>query len=818
MGVQVAERLGRVKARAAGASPCGYHPRVAPLRPLAIALLLAGTPALGAPRIAPRLRLVVEGRAPARELEGSDGRIAVSVRLDGASVADLVAAGFDVRPGAGSIAFARVTPDELRRLAAHPRVRALEPSLRLRPSLDRSAPLTGAPAARASLGLDGRGTLVGVVDTGCDLRHPDLRTPDGHSRVVALLDLAHARDGRHADLPDYAGGRVFFGDEIDAWLAAEESGMTPTLPVDERDLDGHGTHVLGIAAGNGSGTGNGLPAGRYVGMAPGASIACVEAARDGHGFSEEDVVASVRFVADRAQALGLPVAINLSLSGEGGPHDGSTNFEEALAALAPSDGAGRVLVVAAGNDGGRDLHAGGDALDGHLEIATPFPTDASTGEAIDLDLWFSGAPPSVTLVAPDGHAFGPVASGGKLDDSEAAGSVTIDNASAGVDPLDGRWESYLQVRGASGAAPAGGTWKLVFDGKVDRWDAWLLGVPVGAAEPRFADHLDEDGRAETPAFTRPAITVGSFVSRNEWTNRDGMPIARSTVVGLSSSFSGTGPTADGRFLPDLAAPGEFIASTLSRDAAPELCTPACAPNPDSVFFVAGTPAYLWADDGVHGVLRGTSQAAPHVTGAAALLFQLDPTLTAEAMRELLRASARPAAGEPGYSTREGFGRLDVLGAAGLLQRNMTGAADAAQSSVGVSRDALAPSPSATVLVSVVPRDAAGAPLGPGHTVAIQAWDDRTSYHAPWSGPTRDAGWGRYERELRADGPLGAALAVNATVDGVAISAHPTVWLVASRDDIGSASSDGGCAVGGRGAAPWLALAIAAALALRPRRR
>ena len=71
---------------------------------------------------------------------------------------------------------------------------------------------------------------------------------------------------------------------------------------------------------------------------------------------------------------------------------------------------------------------------------------------------------------------------------------------------------------------------------------------------------------------------------------------------------------------------------------------------------AGDPDFLWADDGVHAALRGTSQAAPHVSGAVALLFQLNQGLRTSQLRELLRTTT---SGVPGYSPYSGFGKLAV---------------------------------------------------------------------------------------------------------------------------------------------------------------
>lgn len=74
------------------------------------------------------------------------------------------------------------------------------------------------------------------------------------------------------------------------------------------DIYGHGTHVAGIVAGNGKDS-----SGRYMGVAPGATLYAVKIA-DGDGMAyESDVVAGLQWVYTNAQSYNIRV-VNLSLN------------------------------------------------------------------------------------------------------------------------------------------------------------------------------------------------------------------------------------------------------------------------------------------------------------------------------------------------------------------------------------------------------------------------------------------------------------------------------------------------------------------------
>ncbi|HSJ97646.1 MAG TPA: S8 family serine peptidase, partial [Myxococcota bacterium] len=150
-------------------------------------------------------------------------------------------------------------------------------------------------------------------------------------------------------------------------------------------------------------------------------------------------------------------------------------------------------------------------------------------------------------------------------------------------------------------------------------------------------------RADVQAF-RAAGIVPVFASGNGGPDAGTVlapgSYAESFTVGAtdwddeSAYFSGQGPSpCDGAVKPNVSAPGTFILST----------------------FPGGDYAYL----------DGTSMAAPHVSGAAALLLSIDPTLTVEEVEAALAAGAVDL-GPPGPDHAFGYGRLDALESARLV--------------------------------------------------------------------------------------------------------------------------------------------------------
>jgi len=144
------------------------------------------------------------------------------------------------------------------------------------------------------------------------------------------------------------------------------------------------------------------------------------------------------------------------------------------------------------------------------------------------------------------------------------------------------------------------------------------------------------GRITCPGKAEHVITVGSCDSSGK----------------RVSDFSSRGPVPGGRNKPDLLAPGEGIISCLSNR------------RFLSVRSVGGNyefrPLTPLSTNSSYIGLSGTSMAAPHIAGAAALLLQADPTLTPERIKEILLKTATPL---PGVDlATQGAGLLNLVAA------------------------------------------------------------------------------------------------------------------------------------------------------------
>lgn len=520
----------------------------------------------------------------------------------------------------GTVVSLKATLHELKQLLNDERVEYIEPAWKAEPKLDESIAVIRADTLHAqSPAQAGEGVIIGAVDTGIDYTHLDFRVDsdgDGFeetSRILAIWDQTIGFSGTE-----------YLQEEIELDLANGHDASQGV--VRQKDTNGHGTHVMSIAAGDGSSSGAG-----FVGVAPEAWIVMVKTT-----YFTTDILEGVEYIFELADSLGLPAVINLSLGGHEGPHDGTSLFEQGLDEMLSSPG--RAIVVSAGNEGDVALHASANLRGG----ADSFSIDPDGWET-ELAIWYPGSaqfsvtispPGSTPLVVPSGADSGVVPT--------AAGSVRVDNASGGTNPRNGDHHAYIRLSNLSSSLPWGVTVSDTGGGNGGVYDAWVTDGGATLIGGDSSSTIDEPGNA------RRAITVGSFNSKAVWLSMSGpQNFLASYPLQVLSTFSSQGPTRDGRTKPDLCAPGAWVCAALSQDAVWQ--------------------GYLLHPDTVHTMELGTSMAAPHVTGAAALLLAIDPDLTPDEVRSILTRSAIQDGFTRGVpNLRWGYGKLDVAAAAGAV--------------------------------------------------------------------------------------------------------------------------------------------------------
>lgn len=466
--------------------------------------------------------------------------------------------------------------------------------------------------------LTGKGTLVAVIDSGIDYAHPDFCFPDGSSRIVALWDQTIPA-GSVPDVfspenslpsPDgYMLGTLFSQEILNAALdannAQEQFSICPS-----RDISGHGTHVTGIAAGNGRAS-----SGSIRGIAYEADLLIVKLGTPGtNSFpSTSLLMMGIDFCVRESLSRNQPLALNLSFGNTYGSHSGSSLLETYLDSV--SELGRTTIVVGSGNEGASGGHTSGYLSPGQTTTIELGISDFTP--SLNVQLWKNYWDEFVVTLTP------PVGSSITLPNEAGSwrysfGETEVYTYNGEPTPYTPFQEIYLDFL-PSDTYLTPGVWTLrLIPQKIKSglWDMWLPSVAIRNEATAFL-LPNSDTTLTIPSTSARVITVGAYDSRQD------------TIA----AFSGRGFTWNNQFVkPDLVAPGVGIVS--------------CSP------------------EGGYESRTGTSMATPFVTGVASLLMQWgillqnDIFLYGEKMRAYLIQGTRPL---PGFDTypnpQTGWGAL-----------------------------------------------------------------------------------------------------------------------------------------------------------------
>jgi subtilisin family serine protease len=480
-----------------------------------------------------------------------------------------------------------------------------------------TVPYIGAPAVWQGVnGLRGEHIKVAIIDTGIDYTHANFGGPG----TTAAFTAAAAASTGPADpslfgpnAPKVKGGIDLVGDAYDA-------NVVGSVPVpDSNPLDcaaaGHGSHVAGTVAGFGVTSAGATYQGAYnpaiytpnafsigPGVAPKADLYAVRVF--GCAGSTDVVVDAIDWAINNDMDV-----INMSL----GSSFGTADTADSLAAQAAA-AAGVIVVASAGNAGPAPYITGAPAAgDGVISVA-----------AVDGRPSFPGA----VLTLASGATINAQDSNGAPLPAAPLSTVVLRNADGTVS------------LGCSAAEYAGTAGKLVVTlrGTCPRVDRATFGQQAGAAAVAMINNGAGYGIYEGPITGVSIPFLG--IQPSDAAALTGAASASMVATTLNNNFAGTaasfssgGPrTGDSALKPSLAAPGVSVFSTL----------------------VASGNGFE--------ALSGTSMAAPHVAGVAALVTQAHPGWS---QRQLAAAIAQTAVPSklPDYSARiEGSGLVQPLAA------------------------------------------------------------------------------------------------------------------------------------------------------------
>jgi subtilisin family serine protease len=550
---------------------------------------------------------------------------------------------------------ATVPVSKLREIGRQPAVAFVQPADPLK--LDAPPRARAAAAVEKAVGrpeVHGRGenVLIGIIDVGgFDFAHPDFLDDADRTRFVAIWD----QGGDFRDPPPAFGyGAEFRKDALDAAIvAAGTSGLPPAHFIERQsqlEPGSHGTHVASIAAGR-------------SGVCPKALIAAVlidvptpqdEVERRRATFSDTSrIIHAVEYLLDIAAERNLPISINISLGTNGGAHDGSSGVSRWLDVYLGAPG--RAICAAAGNAGqesaqeegdlgwtmGR-IHAAGRVASRGLEVELEWTVVGDGIEDLsenELEIWYGSQDRfSVALQPPRSGGWIHVKPGEYVENRRLPSGTIVSVYNELYHPTNGA--NYLALYLSPQLDPAdlrgieAGVWKVRIIGdevRDGRFDAW-----IERDDPVEVEHIGNRRLFRFPSFfsarsTTDSHSISSLACGYRLIAVGNLDDVRQRIYPSSSQ----GPTRDGRYKPEIAAPGTNVVAASGFTG----------------------PEERWLK------MTGTSMASPYVAGVVGLMLGANRQLTAAQCGGILQRTARPLPGSSyEWGNDVGFGRIDPEGA------------------------------------------------------------------------------------------------------------------------------------------------------------
>ena len=407
--------------------------------------------------------------------------------------------------------------DQINNLLSYSQIEYVEKPFILQTQDSQSFSSTGITNFKNTSGLTGKGTIIGLIDSGIDYTLPIFKDENGNSKILYYWD----QSGIGGNPPEgFTQGRLYTNEDINNAMA------TQSIPISSFSAQ-HGTHVAGIAAQ----------------IANEASLIVVKVGNqtvDNYSRSTE-FMRGIKFILDKALELKMPVAINMSYGSNEGSHRGLSLFERYIDDMCLFWK--NNIVVAAGNNRNKGGHKN-IRLTNQIEEVEFEIGDNET--IININIWPNFADNfNVYLVNPSNQKTQEISLTSDVV-RNSIGGTNIKGYFYPIPPYSLQRRVSFQLTSTTSITP--GIWKIVFtpidivEGNVDIYLPTSEGL---SKDTKFLEPTTEL-TVTVPGTASRVITVGSYNSRTD----------------AVSVFSGEGDYYRCALKPDILAPGEDIISYL----------------------------------------------------------------------------------------------------------------------------------------------------------------------------------------------------------------------------------------------------------------